>query len=90
MRFGKHRTHLLEKGDWVEEFSSGLLGTSQLPKKFYKVSLFLGWVQRLLSIDAAKEGRNASFLRVKKRTTVPPSAQEKSGLSFGSEKKGNL
>lgn len=73
----------------MEEFSSGLLGTSQLSRKLYKASLFLGWVQRLLSIAAAKQGENASFLKGKKSINMAPSAQQKSGLSFGS-KKGNV
>lgn len=30
MRFGRNRILLLEKGDWVEKMSSGLLGISQL------------------------------------------------------------
>lgn len=68
----------------MEEFSSGLLGTSQLSRKLYKASLFLEWVQRLLSIAAAKEGANASLLKGRKRINTALSAQQKSSLSFGS------
>lgn len=58
MRFGINRTPFLEEGNWVKEASSGLLGTSELSGKLYKAFSFLGWMQTLLPVTAAKEGEN--------------------------------